>query len=54
MFADKELVQERLVYEGYAEVKYLDDYAIYREELTAAQNDAKRNCRGIWKTGENE
>ena len=54
VFADKELVQERLVYEGYAEVKYLEDHALYRDELTAAQNDAKRNGRGIWKTGENE
>ena len=48
VFADNELVQEKLLKIGYAQVKYI--YAKYSklDTLYKAQNEAKTNKLGIW------
>ena len=52
VFADRELVQYQLVYEGLADTKYLNETSLYRAELLEAMRYARKYKRGIWETGE--
>ncbi|EKR9302809.1 thermonuclease family protein [Enterococcus faecalis] len=50
VFADDILVQEKLVSEGLAEVKYIKPPSTkYLSKLKRAQNKAEKKCIGIWK-----
>ena len=48
VFADNQLVQEKLVSEGYARVGYENKEETYYSQLNRAQEKAKRAERNIW------
>ena len=48
VWADDELVQEKLLSIGYAEIKYVYAKYTYLDKLYKAQNKAKKNKLGIW------
>ena len=48
VFADNQLVQEKLVSEGYARVGYENKQETYYSQLDRAQEEAKRSERNIW------
>ena len=48
VFADNELVQERLVSIGYAKVKYIYANYTYLKKLYKAEKEAKKKKIGIW------
>ena len=50
VFVDDELLQEKLVNEGLAEVKYVYDDYKYSSHLKDVQKVAKKNEVGIWAT----
>lgn len=49
IFVDGELLQEKIVSEGYAKVTYLYDDYKYTDILLEAEKVAKKNNKGIWK-----
>lgn len=49
VFADGVMVNERLVREGLAFVQLTREHRRFANELLAAQADARKNRRGIWK-----
>ena len=52
IFVDGELLQEKLLYNGLAELKYDKSNYKYEERLTQAENHAKENFLGIYSTKE--
>lgn len=48
VWVDGELLQHKLVAEGYAEVKYIYGEYKYTEQLEAMQEYAKQQKKGIW------
>lgn len=48
VWVNEELVQEKLISIGYAEVKYVYAKYTYLDKLYDAQNKAKKNKLGIW------
>lgn len=48
VWVDGELLQQKLVAEGYAEVKYLYDDYKYNELLLGVQDYTKEQKKGIW------
>ena len=48
VFVDDELLQEKIIKNGYAKVAYLYDDYKYTSKLKRAQRSAKRNKKGIW------
>jgi micrococcal nuclease len=53
VWIDNKLLNEELVYNGYAEVKYLYDDYKYKDELLKAEEHAKNNKIGIWNNNSN-
>lgn len=49
VFVDGKLLQEELLKEGYAQVKYVYDDYKYINRIKKAQVEAKRLHKGIWK-----
>ena len=49
VWLDGELLQYKLVEEGYAEIKYIYGNYKYMDKLYSLQNEAKANKKGIWK-----
>lgn len=49
VFVDGELLQEKLILEGYAKVDYLYDDYKYTDQLLQAEKIAKKSKKGIWK-----
>lgn len=54
VFVDKELLQEKLVGIGYAEIKYIYGDYKYTSLLYESQTNAKNNKYGIWSDQKNE
>lgn len=48
VFVDGKLLQEELVRNGLADIKYMEDYFKYKDVLEQAQNEAIDNKVGIW------
>lgn len=49
VYVDNELLQEKLVKDGYARVRYVYDDYLYSDKLKEIQRIAKNNKVGIWK-----
>lgn len=49
VFADGTMVNEQLVKEGLAFVQLTGDHRRFQKELLAAQADARKNRRGLWR-----
>ncbi len=54
VWVDKNLLQERLVSEGYAEVAYVYDKYKYADSLCVLQQDAIKNKKNIWSNTKRE
>ena len=48
IFVDDELLQEKLISKGYAEIKYVYGDYLYINKLTKVEKTAKKNHKGIW------
>ena len=53
VWVDNVLLNEDLVYNGYAEAKYIYDNYKYKDRLLKAQEHAKTNKLGIWNNNSN-
>ena len=53
VWLDGSLLNEDLVYNGYAEAKYIYDNYKYKDRLEKAQEHAKNNKLGIWNNNSN-
>lgn len=49
VYVDNELLQEKLVRDGYARVRYVYDDYLYSNKLKDIQKEAKKEKLGIWK-----
>jgi len=54
VWVDKDLLQEKLVSEGYAEVAYVYDKYKYADSLCLVQQDAIKKKKNIWSNGKRE
>ena len=49
VYIDNELLQEKLITEGYAKIKYVYAYYEYLDKLIELERDAKSNNLALWK-----
>lgn len=54
VYTDGDLLQEKLVEQGYAEVAYLYGDYLYTDNLKTLQEQAKKNNKGMWSLSEDE
>ncbi len=54
VYVDNQLLQAKLIEQGYAQVAYLYDDYLYTNELQTLQKQAKQNKKGMWSLSEEE
>lgn len=54
VYTDGDMLQEKLIEQGYAEVAYLYGNYLYTDELQELEREAKKNKKGMWSLTEEE